>query len=483
MIFAALVTAYLAQASELSDPLVPDFNYVYAVFAEESADRVVSGFGHIFVCVSDKQINEYQDLLSATAINFGAHESIWEGRYSLVPCHEILRKNISLEQRRVTFFELDIPRGKYALLKEDLIRRLKQVHRYDFIRNNCGSLLADWLLFDHPPAPRGVYLTPRRALEKILSQYPPLSRVTVPTGIDLISHRLQTTNSCEIDAVRNALEHPEALPEIRDPVLRLLTLPTARLLSQSAKDSQTIDRELGRLLSRSDSETISRAAVAIRRNKQDQLSAAPWPKNNEGLKIEAGLLRSNKSRQMNPYLALSSGVRDFSTSPVKQDEANLTEILAAQGYASPEGFRLSSITAVEIDRAYRTRSVLKKTSYLVKVGYSRAHQAYRVDGLNALGAWGPSWKLKRLWVSAQAGIIAGQLEGGTPGADICGRLRALHLSQSWTGSISYTHNLDVIDGLHLNAQISLSESVSITGTYTHDLSETHITTFGIRTRF
>lgn len=69
---------------------VAPFKSVFLVFAEEQAESLVSGFGHIFVCLPNLPTSSVQDLLAAPAVNFGADTSrlgqgMWVGQYKLQP--------------------------------------------------------------------------------------------------------------------------------------------------------------------------------------------------------------------------------------------------------------------------------------------------------------------------------------------------------------------------------------------------------------
>ncbi len=120
------------------------------MFAEEHSQSIVSSFGHIFVCLTNGEIQTSADLFNSTVLNFGANlsplgEGLRVGRYKLQKFFDAVRQNVYFEHRGLTIYELQLSSAQIMSLAKDLDRRLGRKYPYDFIRHNCGHYIDDWL--------------------------------------------------------------------------------------------------------------------------------------------------------------------------------------------------------------------------------------------------------------------------------------------------------------------------------------------------
>ena len=213
------------------------FTSVHVVFAEEQSHGLISSFGHIFVCLPERDIDEVSDLLNSPALNFGADTSplgkgIWVGEYKLQPGHELFRKNTRFDQRRLTVFELDIPDDRIRQLREDLGVRLDREYPYNFLLKNCGYFILDWLKGPQDQGAALLYLTPREALAEILSAFPPKVVRTIHSDLEVLQGRLLEPDSVDRHVLRAALSDATKLSEIEDLETRLLAIKVAESTAQ-----------------------------------------------------------------------------------------------------------------------------------------------------------------------------------------------------------------------------------------------------------
>lgn len=343
-----LLTCLVGRATEpVGGPL--RFSEVYLCFAEEHAADLVSGFGHAFVCLPEQPAGSTDELLTAPAVNFaadtsGAGEGMWQARFRVRPCHELLRTNTFFQQRDVYFIRLRIDEAGRRRLAEGLSRRMAGPYPYDFLRSNCGAHLAEWILTEtgHPgsvPSPR-LYLTPREAIESIVDAVGTDGLLLSRSSASRVAARAKDLGPAAIEEARVAVHEPARTSEVRDPWLRLevIRLNESRVGPESHRELQALrvrtiegdgGREAAKAMSAADGSTL--------------LPWSTWTRSEEGPAVSLGAIGDSHGT-IGMRLAWEAGLREADTAP-----------------CNPEARREARLLGLEVDRlggAYRTKATL-----------------------------------------------------------------------------------------------------------------------------
>lgn len=390
---------------------LPVFEAVHVIFAEEHSHNLVSGFGHIFVCLPKTKITGVGDLLGEVALSFGADigplgRGMWIGEYMLQPCHELFRANSHFDQRRLTIFELDIPKEQLEQLRRELKGRLGKTYPYEFTRYNCGHYIWDWLRGSQESSPAYLYFTPREALERILSVFPPVNILSVPSDLEVLEDCLLGSRQPISNSVRAALSDPSALAQVSDLETRLLAITLAE--SRADREEYVRLQELRTTtLAEPGGGAAARQAIA-RWERLTEHPTSTWPEEREGPAVAASLAHYPEEGVTGLRFFMEAGLRDAFSDPVPTHLWRETRFLSltveqTEG-ASRVDFLLASFSALR-----DARSLLAGASNGLSAGYRDLPNARGVSGL-FLSSWsGLSTETDMGWVGARLSFAADEL--------------------------------------------------------------------------
>ena len=459
-----------------------DFASVHIVFVEEHSHDFVSGFGHLFVCLPDREVEEVDDLLGSTALNFGADISplgkgVWVGEYKLQPTHALVRQNAFFEQRRMTVFELAVPQSDLGPLKADLEDRLSKEYPYDFVRHNCGHYIWDWLNGPGEDPAAAFYLTPREALDRILEEYPPRRIRTVRSEVEILEDRIARTPGVDYADIRSALSDVRSIGKIEDLGTRLLTIKVAE--SRATKDDYAFLQEL-----RAESLAEQGGAEAAREiiEWRSELSAqddATWPGEGEGPSVSAMVVGSPDDQGFR--LSVEAGLRDTFTKPVPMHVLKDTHFLRAT--VEERGGALDSeLTLISLATLRDARDLLGGPSSGVSAGYTDLQNPLGTSGLYASTWGGLSIQTSAGWLGGRLSLTADEIHDQVDLSVAAG--------MTWD-LILHDHSLHAeihqgADGLggRLRHDALLSGSLSLRTEWTHSPDEEEdVVSVGLQFRF
>jgi hypothetical protein len=366
---------------------------VYICFAEEHASDLVSGFGHVFVCLAERPVTSMGELLTSPAVNFSADtsplgEGAWIGRYRVAACHELLRTNAFFQQRTVYFIRLRLSEGDRDRLADELQNRLGKPYPYRFLTQNCGALLSDWILSscgkaaDIPSA--RLYFTPRESIERIVESVGADGFRIYRSSALRVHERAQALGPIAIDEARAAVRDISMSASVSDPLLRLevIRLNESRANRAEFEELQQLRRETTK---GSEGERV--AAEFSRRDYGEVRPISDWVRSEEGPSVCVGMVWDS-ALSAGLTLGIEAGLRDKSTAPANPDVRRTVRFLALDLDAYESTMRSHvTIVSMEVDRDFG--GVLGSGSSGFEFGY--------IDQTNLLGTEG-------LYLSSVAGI-------------------------------------------------------------------------------
>ncbi|MFN9113383.1 MAG: DUF4105 domain-containing protein [Bacteroidota bacterium] len=388
---AALLPCPGRAESHLRDPV--RFAEVYICFAEEHASDLVSGFGHVFVCLPERPVTSMGEFLTSTAVNFSADtsplgEGAWVGRYRVAACHELLRSNAFFQQRTVYFIRLRLSEADRNRLATELHNRLGKPYPYRFLTQNCGAMLADWILAScgkasDIPRPR-LYFTPREAIERIVESAGADGFQIYRSSALRVHERAQALGTVAVDEARAAVRDISMSTKVSDRLLRLevIRLNESRANTAEFAELQQLRRETTR------GEEGQRAAAEFsRRDYGEFRPISEWVRSEEGPSVCAGAVWDSVLSAGLTF-GIEAGLRDKSTPPVNSDVQRTVRFLALDLDAYESTLR-SHVTMIsmQVDRDFG--GVFGSASSGFEFGYN--------DQANVLGTHG-------LYLSSIAGV-------------------------------------------------------------------------------
>ena len=360
------------------------FSEVYLCFAEEHAADLVSGFGHTFVCLPEMPVKSADELLASPSVNFaadtsGTGEGIWKARYRVRPCYELIRANNFFQQRDVYFIRLKLNESERQRLALSLNDRLDRPFSYDFLRNNCGANLTEWILTstghaDKVPSPL-FYITPRESVQRVIDVVGAEGILFSRSSANRVTQRASALGPAAAEQARAAVRDPSLTARITDPQLRLEVIR----LNESRVDPDKY-REL-QVLRRTTLEGPGgiEAAKALTNHPDNELvTTSAWTRTEEGPSVSVGTI-SDTDGHIGLRLGWEAGLRDVDTAPQNN-----------------ESRRIAHLLSIEIDRlsdTYRTRFILagmhnERNLPGIFGGGSSGFEAGYIDRVNAEGTHG-----------------------------------------------------------------------------------------------
>ena len=441
---------------------VPEFQSVHIVFAEEHASSLISSFGHIFVCLPEREVRSTSDLLGSTALNFGANlgplgKGAWVGEYKLRPFHELARKNVRVEQRRLTFFELSLSTSELSQLREDLQGRLEESYSYDFLRHNCGHYILDWLKGPDRDRPSILYQTPREALAEILLLHPPVRIRQLRSDVDILEEYLRDCPAEVYSAVVSALDQSEKMYDLEDLVLRLLAVKVSESNAGQEEYAALQQVRISTLQSPTGLQ-VANELVSLQQDAWNQELAA-WTEEPEGPSLAVGYFSNLDTGGAGTRFQIEAGLRDFSSSPASKQVLREVQFLAATIDLGAEStgadFTLASIsTHRDITR------LMKAPSNGASLGYAGLANQLGTKGLYAATWGGVSMKAGSSWFGGRVTVAADDLQDRGRLIVAPGFTFEHRLGPSVT-SVEVHYSLRDGEGWFLNQDLILSDATSI----------------------
>lgn len=438
-----LLVCLVGRATEpVAGPL--RFSEVYLCFAEEHAADLVSGFGHAFVCLPERPAQSADELLAAPAVNFaadtsGAGEGMWQARFRVRSCHDLLRTNTFFQQRDVYFIRLRLDEDARRRLSDGLSRRMEHPFPYDFFRSNCGAHLADWILTEagHPDSvPRPwLYITPRECIERIVNTVGAEGILVSRSSASRVAARAEQIGAEGVSQARAAVHDPRLTADITDPWLRLevIRLNESRVDPDKYKELQALRRrtlegpggtEAAKSMGRTDNTGLKPMSI--------------WTRSEEGPAVAlAGL--SDTDGRCGLRIGLEAGLRDTDTAP-RNNEAR----------------REAHLLGIEIDRLgamYRTKATFAAMHNMrnlpgifgggssgFEIGYIDRPNQYGTHGIH-LETWSGSYMRlgDSTWMGARLSVRGDDIQADTrirllPTVDLSTQLGVIGLSGSLTSA-------------------------------------------------
>ncbi len=418
MIAAILVAGLAAFASGDDDRSRFDgFQRVYLVFAEEHISSFVSGFGHVFVVLAPGPVDFAEQLLAAPAVNFGADigpegRGRWIGFYSIQPMHELVRKNSHFDQRRLTLYELDLVEEELRSLERSLEERLGRPYPYDFFRRNCGHYLVDWLDREARTSASSLYLTPRQAVDRILSVYPPRSTTVIPSQLEVLEDALAEKEGISTSFVRSALTRLDQIEAIEDLEVRLLTIQLASSMA-SRSDFERLDL-LQRESLRSPRGAEAARAVVARRAKLRDLEPMRRP-TLEGARGAIRLVGDGDAEGWRVRAEFEPALRRYDTLPVHSHMLQEVRFLSTRLDLDGDGARID-VDGLVLSNILDARGLMGGWSKGATISYLELENALGLDGIATTFWLGLSSRLRHHWFGARLTLLADGLEAN---ADAC----------------------------------------------------------------
>ncbi len=460
-----------------------DFTSVHIVFVDEHSHDFVSGFGHLFVCLPDREVEAVEDLLGTAALNFGADTSplgkgIWVGEYKLQACHALVRQNTFFDQRSLTVFELDVPTSQLGALRADLKDRLSKEFPYDFLRHNCGHYIWDWLNGPVEDPAAFIYLTPREALAKILEAHPPRSVRTIRSDLELLEAHISKTPELTRASLKKALADVSSLGNIEDLRTRLLAIKVAK-----ARADRHEYKQLQELQAASLAETGGPEAAREIIEWQAALNAqtdTPWPAEKEGPSITAMRIGDPDDNSRGFSLTIEAGLRDFFTEPIP--ERVLKDVHFLRGSMEGRGGAVQTeFILLSLETHRDSRSLLGGSSSGLSGGYTDFANPLGTSGLFASTWGGLSAQTNAGWLGARLSLTADEIHDqvGLSGAagltwDLILPAHAIH-AEVHQGTNGF--------GARFGHKALLSHSLTLVTEWTHSPDNEDVVSTGLQFRF
>ncbi len=329
-----LLVCLAGRANEpLAGPL--HFTEVYVGFAEEHAADLVSGFGHAFVCLPERPAGSADELLTAPAVNFAADtsaagEGVWQARFRVRTCYELLRANTYFQQRDVYFIRLRLDDAARTRLAEGLARRIGRPLPYDFLRSNCGANLAEWILEaaarpEKIPKPR-IYITPRESIQQIIDTVGADGILVARSSASRVAARAASLGPEAMEQARSAVQDVNLTAAITDPWLRLevIRLNESRVGSEAYGRLQSLRRST--IMGPAGAEAAQGMSGA---SNQGLRPMDAWTRSAEGPGMTVGLLGDNAG-QVGVRIGFEAGLRDVDTKPNNEEARREVHLLGLE---------------------------------------------------------------------------------------------------------------------------------------------------------
>lgn len=397
----------IAQLALLAAPLafpqegLHSFDSVHVAFAEEHSSAIVSGFGHVFVCLPSRPVESASDLLHAPAVNFGADTSplgkgMWIGEYKIQTTHQLLRRNTQFEDRTVTFLEIQTTAEQRTDLRHRLEKRLDGEYPYDFARLNCGHYILDWLGVQNQSWVRHLYLTPRESINLILDSYPPIAKRSFLSGTALLSAYVR--DSLEVDG-STRIHHEELQSAIDDDLVAKLLWLRIQLHRESTAGHRVARESLSALLATQDG---ADAAARLVRFEESLFrpSTPEWSRGEEGPAVRLGLVRRASSPSIGGLVHFEAGLRDWFSQPRSDHVLRTTQFLSAR-VIEADGSTTADLVLAQLDTERDFNHLDRRLSNGLKLGYSGIPNDGGLEGAYASAWGGASLGLAESWIGAR----------------------------------------------------------------------------------
>ena len=392
------------------------FSEVYLGFAEEHAADLVSGFGHAFVCLPARPARSADELLTAPAVNFaadtsGAGEGIWQARFRLRTCYELLRTNTYFQQRDVYFIRLKLDEAARARLAEGLVRRTGHALPYDFLRSNCGANLAEWILEaagrpQEIPRPL-LYITPRESIERVIDTVGADGLLIARSSASRVAVRAANLSPEATEQARSAIRDTGLTAAITDPWLRLevIRLNESRVDPEAYKELQSLRRTT--LLGPDGTEAAKAMSGASNESLQPMSS---WIRSKEGPGMTFGLLSDNAG-QAGFRLGIEAGLRDADTTPSNEEARREVHLLGLEVDHLGDRYRTKA-TLIAIHSERNLPGIFGGGSSGFEVGYIDRPNFEGTHGIN-LETWSGLYALwgRGVWTGLRATLRADDIQG------------------------------------------------------------------------
>jgi hypothetical protein len=436
------------------------------VFAEEHSQSIVSSFGHVFVCLTNGEIQTSADLFNSTVLNFGANlsplgEGLRVGRYKLQKFFDAVRQNVYFENRGLTVYELQLSSAQISSLTTDLSRRLERKYPYDFIRHNCGHYIDDWLngALEEPVAM--FYETPRQSLASILSSHTAVKVRHLKAQSELLEAYIAMHAPSQRSRVEDALDNVANAVLIDDIALRFLTLKTAESVASpdEFKSIQAIRKDsLQQEFSSRDVENI----IGMQDEAWANLIEMPVDRAEHSL-LSIGLSSANPGSAVSSYLKYNMGLNQIADCDFRSSSIHSREIMGI-AVSHEQQNTLASVTFISFD-AYRDHSnILGLLSSGGSFGYYGIPGTLNSDGLSASFWLGVSQRFNSFWLGARAilsavsiqdDFSAGVLPGFFAGYQFDNFTTWFEINSDSTGELgwSLSENLQIADGVNVELKV------------------------------
>lgn len=391
------------------------FSEVYLGFASEHAADLVSGFGHAFVCLPERPVSSADELLTAPAVNFAADASgvdgVWQARFRLRTCYELLRANTFFQQRDVYFIRLKLDEPAKRRLADGLARRTGRVFPYDFFRNNCGANLAEWILeaagHSEKVIKPWVYVTPRESIERVVDTVGAEGLLVVGSSASRVAARVAVLGPSAAEQARAAIRDASLTEAIEDLWLRLevIRLNESRVEPDAYQQLQILRN---RTLEEPDG---AKAAQDMGRSTNaGLLPMSAWVKSAEGPGVTVGLVGDGSGR-VGVRLGIEAGLRDAHTPPYNGEVRREAHLLGLE-VDQIDGNFCTKATLIAMHSERNLPGVFGGGSSGFEVGY--------IDRPNAEGAHGvhlESWSgvyarwADSSWMGIRVMLQADELQG------------------------------------------------------------------------
>lgn len=406
----------IAQIALLAAPFafpqegLPLFDSVHIAFAEEHSSAIVSGFGHVFVCLPPGPVESASDLLHAPAVNFGADTSplgkgMWIGEFKIQSTHQLLRRNTQFEDRTVTFLEIKTTADQRSDLKQRLKKLLDGEYPYDFARLNCGHYILEWLGISDRSWARHLYLTPREAINRILDSYPPVAKRSFLSGTALLSEYVHRS----IENGNRSRVRPEDIQSAidNDLVARMLWL-RIQLHRDSSLGHHTARESLSTLLATPDG---ADAAIRLVRFEESlfQPTTPIWNQGGEGPAARFGLTRQSGSRSYGGVIQFEAGLRDWFSQPRAEHVLRTTQFLSAR-IMEVDGSTSADLLLARLETERDFNHLDRRLSSGLEFGYSGIPREGGLEGAYASAWGGVSLALENCWIGARITTSAIELQ-------------------------------------------------------------------------
>jgi hypothetical protein len=356
--------------------------------------------------------------------------------------------------------------------------RLSREFPYEFLRRNCGHYIWDWLNGPEEDPATYIYLTPREALAKILSQYPPRRIRTIRSDLEILKTHIAKTPGTNWSDLRMAFADIRSLENIKDLRTRLLAIKVAR--SRADMHDYAFLQELqAESLAEAGGPEAARDVVEWQSMLNAQ-TAGPWPKEREGPAISAMATGYPDDDSQGFRITVEAGLRDAFTEPVPEHVLKVTQLLKGsvegQGDSLKTEFILLSL-ATQRD----SRSLLGGSSSGLSVGYTDLDNPLGASGLFASTWGGLSTQIDAGWLGIRLSLMADEIHDPIDLSAAAGLTWDLILADHAIHAELHQGSTDL--GARLRHDALLSDSLTIRTEWTHSPDNLDVVPTGLQFRF